>query len=82
MISGVVLLLLAESLWFQSRPIALWMMIFVIANMIYFPLFEEKGLEKRFGEDYHRYKTHVPRWIPRLQPWVPGKDERSSRPVP
>lgn len=81
MISGVVLLLLAESLWLQSWPIALWMMIFVIVNMIYFPLFEEKGLEERFGNDYRRYKAHVPRWVPRLRPWEPGKDERSSGPV-
>lgn len=81
MISGVVLLLLAESLWLQSWPIALWMMIFVIVNMIYSPLFEEKGLEERFGNDYRRYKAHVPRWVPRLRPWEPGKDERSSGPV-
>jgi len=25
---------------------------------------EEKGLERRFGEDYRRYKQRVPGWIP------------------
>ena len=29
----------------------------------------QPGLEKRFGEEYLRYKHHVPRWIPRLTPW-------------
>ncbi len=28
---------------------------------------EEKGLEKRFGEDYRRYKQDVPGWIPRIK---------------
>jgi|SRR5437867_8486207 len=28
---------------------------------------EEKGLERRFGEDYGRYKQIVPGWIPRIK---------------
>ncbi len=40
------------------------------ANAIYFPLVEETGLERRFGDDYRRYKANVPRWIPRLTPWT------------
>src|SRR2546422_3580908 len=27
---------------------------------------EDKGLERRFGEDYRRYKQSVPGWIPRI----------------
>lgn len=69
MITGVVLILFAETLLFQSWPIAVWMMLFFIGNAIYFPLVEEKGLEKRFGDDYRVYKAHVPRWIPRLRAW-------------
>jgi protein-S-isoprenylcysteine O-methyltransferase Ste14 len=71
MITGVLLMLLAEALWFQSWPLALWMLIFFLGNFVYFPLVEEKGLEKRFGNDYREYKAHVPRWIPRLHPWYP-----------
>ena len=75
MITGVLLMLLAEAMLFQSGPIAIWMGIFFIGNAVYFPLVEEKGLEKRFGHDYRTYKTHVPRWIPRLRPWIPDKDK-------
>ena len=75
MITGVLLMLLAEAMLFQSWPIALWMGIFFVANATYFPLIEEKGLEKRFGDDYRVYKAHVPRWIPRLRPWRPQKDK-------
>ena len=33
---------------------------------------EEKGLEKRFGEDYRRYKRTVPGWIPRITRGAPN----------
>ena len=69
MITGALLLLLAESLFFHSWPIAAWMILFFVGNAIYFPLVEEKGLEKRFGDEYLKYKARVPRWIPRLRPW-------------
>jgi protein-S-isoprenylcysteine O-methyltransferase Ste14 len=75
MITGAFLMLLAESILFQSLPIATWMTVFFIGNAIYFPLIEEKGLEKKFGDEYRNYKANVPRWIPRTRPWK-GKDER------
>jgi len=69
MIISVMLMLLAEALLFQSWPIAAWLVVFFIGNSIYFPLVEEKSLEKRFGDDYKEYKAHVRRWIPRLRAW-------------
>ncbi|MDH3737579.1 MAG: isoprenylcysteine carboxylmethyltransferase family protein [Alphaproteobacteria bacterium] len=71
MITSVLLILVGESLFFQSSEIGMWMIIFFIVNGIYFPLSEEKGLEQRFGEDYRRYKQNVPRWLPRMTPWEP-----------
>jgi protein-S-isoprenylcysteine O-methyltransferase Ste14 len=70
MIIGVLLILLAEALLFQSWPIAAWMVVFFIGNSLYFPLVEEKSLEKRFGNDYREYKAYVRRWIPRLRAWT------------
>lgn len=69
MITSILLVLLGEALILQSSPIAGWLLMFFIVNGIYFPLSEEKGLEKRFGDDYRRYKQNVPRWLPRLSPW-------------
>jgi protein-S-isoprenylcysteine O-methyltransferase Ste14 len=69
MITGALLLLLSEALWFLSWPIAAWMILFFVGNVIYIPLVEEKGLKKRFGDEYLEYKALVPRWIPRLRPW-------------
>jgi protein-S-isoprenylcysteine O-methyltransferase Ste14 len=69
MILGVLLFLLAESIFFESWLLFGWMIIFFMGNAIYFPLVEERGLEERFGRDYRRYKEQVPGWIPRLKPW-------------
>jgi protein-S-isoprenylcysteine O-methyltransferase Ste14 len=74
MISGVVFLLIAEALCFRSIPIGAWAAIFFLGNSVYFPMVEEKGLEKRFGADYLRYKANVPRWIPRLCAWRGDSD--------
>ena len=69
-ITGVLLLLLAaEALAPRSRALAGWLPAFFLGNALYFPLVEEPGLERRFGEEYRRYKAHVPRWLPRLRPW-------------
>ncbi len=69
MISGVMAILLGETILFGSISLLYWFLAFVIVNAIYMPLFEEPGLEQRFGDDYIRYKQNVPRWIPRLKPW-------------
>ncbi len=75
MITSVLLMLVGEALIFQSTGIAAWLIVFFIINGVYFPLSEEKGLEKRFGDDYRRYKQNVPRWLPRPTPWTdPGAD--------
>lgn len=69
MISGVLLMLVGEALFWGSRSIAAWALVFLIVNHVYFVVSEEPGLERRFGEPYRTYKTQVPRWVPRLRPW-------------
>ncbi len=69
MITSVLAMLAAEAVAFRSWPLAAWLVVFFAANAVYFPLSEEPGLARRFGEDYARYKAKVPRWLPRLKPW-------------
>ena len=69
MISGVWFLLAGEALILGSVGIAIWLAAFAAANMVYMPLVEEPGLERRFGDDYRAYKRAVPAWIPRVTPW-------------
>ena len=69
MLCGVFCILFAETLLFQSKALLIYALIFIVINAIYFPLSEEKGLLKRYGEDYAEYKRNVPRFLPRLTPY-------------
>ena len=40
---------------------------------IYIPAIEEPMLAGRFGEAYREYCRNVPRLVPRLRPWEPGR---------
>lgn len=71
MISGVLTILLGEAALFGSLPLLVWFGAAFAVNAVYFPLVEEPGLRKRFGEDYEAYRAAVPRWVPRLRPWEP-----------
>lgn len=73
MISGVILMLLGESLLLGSRALGTWCAFVTIVNMLYIPLLEEPGLEARFGAPYRAYKQHVPRWLPRREAWEPDR---------
>lgn len=70
MIGSVTLMLVGQSLFWGSWVIGLWAVFFILVNHAYFIVSEEPGLEKRFGESYLVYKANVPRWIPRLNPWM------------
>lgn len=70
MISGVAAMLAGEALYFGSLLLAGWLAVFVAVNHVYFILSEEPGLARRFGESYNSYKTAVPRWLPRMTPWI------------
>lgn len=74
MISGVVFILFGEALVLLSEPHLVWALIFLGANFLYIPLFEESGLRRRFGDSYVNYCRHVPRLFPRLRPWEPEDD--------
>ena len=75
MISGVFCVLLGEAITLRSVAVGGWFLVFLIGNLVYIPLVEERDLERRFGEQYALYKAGVPRWIPRINPWRVPWDE-------
>ena len=52
-------MLIFESIFFVSIPIFYWFLVFFVGNIIYFKIFEEKELIKRFGTDYEDYNNKV-----------------------
>jgi len=71
MIEGVLLTLLGEAAAVESVTLLLWAGAFFIICNVYFVLYEEPSLRRRFGDQYLAYKQNVPRWIPRLKPFNP-----------
>jgi protein-S-isoprenylcysteine O-methyltransferase Ste14 len=74
MITAVLAVLVGEAVLFGSLALLIWSGAFVAINFVYFLVYEESGLERRFGEEYARYKRNVPRWIPRRAPWTPNEE--------
>ncbi len=74
MILGVLTVLIGESIAILSFKIFIWALCFFVINNIWFIIFEEPNLEKKFGDEYREYKRNVPRWIPRLRPFKPDSD--------
>jgi len=72
MITGVLAVLLGEALILGSLPIVYFAAAFVVVNHVFFLAYEEPAVERRFGDEYRRYKETVPRWIPRIGGWRPG----------
>lgn len=70
MISSVLMMLIGLALVWGSLLVGMWAGVAFLVNHVYFMFSEEPGLERRFGESYRVYKANVPRWIPRLTPWV------------
>ncbi|MDD4625238.1 MAG: isoprenylcysteine carboxylmethyltransferase family protein [Candidatus Pacebacteria bacterium] len=67
MVAGSLLILLGEAAIFGSSAILLWLFIFFIINDFYFYFVEEPDLEKKFGQDYKKYKESVPKWLPKIK---------------
>ena len=60
MLFGLGILLNSISLILIFTPI------FILLNILYLKAIEEKEMEKKFGEEYRKYKKSVPMFIPRL----------------
>jgi protein-S-isoprenylcysteine O-methyltransferase Ste14 len=79
MISGVLITLVGETLSIMSYNLFIWTISFFIINNIYFLLYEEPSLKRRFGQEYLDYKMHVPRWIPRFSPYTRNPDQATNK---
>jgi len=78
MILGVLIVLLGEALALKSQNILIWAASFFVINTIYFIVYEEPGLEDRFGAEYREYKKHVSRWLPRRRPYNQFHNEKQQ----
>jgi protein-S-isoprenylcysteine O-methyltransferase Ste14 len=66
MITAVLAVLAGEAALFGSVALLVWCAVFVVVNHVFFLLYEERAMERRFGDEYRAYMREVPRWLPRL----------------
>lgn len=62
---GVLLILLGEALFFESAGLLLYTAFMFALFQLFIVLYEEPTLWRRFGDSYERYRSRVPRWLPR-----------------
>ncbi len=73
MYAGVVTALAGEAILFERWAMAVYVLLVWLACHLFVCLHEEPALTRRYGEEYLRFKRHVPRWLPRLAAWHSGK---------
>ena len=66
---GVMATLAGELLLFRNRGLWIEAALVLVGLNVFVRLYEEPSLARRFGEEYARFRRHVPRWWPRLHPW-------------
>lgn len=66
---GVAAVVFGQALLFGSIRLVEYGVIITVAFHLFVILYEEPKLLHTFGDEYREFREHVPRWIPRLQPW-------------
>ncbi|HEX5761394.1 MAG TPA: isoprenylcysteine carboxylmethyltransferase family protein [Thermoanaerobaculia bacterium] len=61
---GVLLILLGEALFFQSRALLVYAAACGLLYHLIVLLYEEPALTRSFGDSYARYRRSVGRWLP------------------
>ena len=64
---GVELAVLGQAWLFHSFPMLAYLAFAATAVYSFVILYEEPTLQKRYGEQYDRYRATVPRWIPKFK---------------
>ncbi|MDO8682688.1 MAG: isoprenylcysteine carboxylmethyltransferase family protein [Armatimonadota bacterium] len=68
---GILWVLVGTAFYIRSISGLILIPILALAAWAHIVIWEEKGLERRFGAEYKRYRENVPALIPRLKPYEP-----------
>lgn len=73
---AVVAVILGQALLFGDVRVLEYALVAWFVAHLFVLTYEEPTLRKTFGAKYDTFRANVPRWIPRLTPWL---DETESR---
>jgi protein-S-isoprenylcysteine O-methyltransferase Ste14 len=66
MYAGVVTVIFGQALVFADLRLLAYAVLVWLTFELFVLIYEEPVLERTYGEEYARYRTNVPRWIPRF----------------
>ena len=66
---GVLVALAGEAVLFERRAMVVYSAVVWLVIHLFVFFYEEPTLIRRYGEEYLRFKRHVPRWLPRMTAW-------------
>jgi protein-S-isoprenylcysteine O-methyltransferase Ste14 len=66
---AILAVIFGQALLFGEWRLIVYGALLWLAFHFFVVAYEEPRLEKTFGVQYRAFRTHVPRWIPRLAPW-------------
>ena len=70
---GVLTALAGEAVLFERRAMIVYAVIVWLVIHLFICFYEEPTLTRRYGDEYLRFKRHVPRWLPRVTAWDGGE---------
>ena len=73
MYMAVEAVILGQALLLGQRRLIGYAAFVAVPFTVFVRLYEEPKLAEQFGDEYQRYRRHVPGWLPRLRPWPDGR---------
>jgi protein-S-isoprenylcysteine O-methyltransferase Ste14 len=69
---AVVGAILGQSMILGNLMLVLYAALGWLVTHLFVVIYEEPTLRRKFGDEYGEFYANVPRWIPRLRPWMGG----------
>jgi protein-S-isoprenylcysteine O-methyltransferase Ste14 len=69
---AVFAVILGQALVFGDWRLVVYATFFWLAGHLFVVAYEEPTLARTFGTEFDRFRSHVPRWVPRRTPWRSG----------
>jgi protein-S-isoprenylcysteine O-methyltransferase Ste14 len=69
--------IVGQALLFASGALIIYAALVWLCCHAFVRLHEEPTLRRTFGREYEEFCAHVPRWVPRIRPWMPDHDRTS-----
>jgi protein-S-isoprenylcysteine O-methyltransferase Ste14 len=66
---AVVAVIIGQALLFGDWRLLWYGALLWLSFHVFVVVYEDPTLKQTFGTEYERFRTNVPRWIPRLTPW-------------